>query len=240
MTPEELYEFDIRGYRIVRGALPSQEVAELNHLVDEGLKGDRPMSFDQLLLGPAFMELMARVETLKMLTHLLGQWFRFDHGFGLQMSREMKVNENLHGAPRDHQGADQYHWVQGRPYNGLVVVMYPLTTAVEGDGGFICVPGSHRASIDYRPPVDSPLVVNPTLNAGDMLVFTEALNHGSRQWTAPYPRRALVYKYSPGYSASSRWDLLEPYQALAATELQRELLRPPYVGLRTRLSLPRS
>ena len=101
------------------------------------------------------------------------------------------------------------------------------------------MPGSHKAGMNtYMPGVDSHLVVNPTLAAGDMLVFTEALVHGTRLWTAANRRRSLLFKYSPGYSCWGAAEALEPYRLLARNDLQRDLLRPPYVGQRTPLDFP--
>ena len=103
-------------------------------------------------------------------------------------------------------------WNISKMWNGLIVVMYALEDINPGDGGLICVPGSHKANINsYKPPVDSHLVVNPAFKAGDMLIFTEALVHGTITWTGADRRRALLYKYSPGYSTWSKADALDPY-----------------------------
>ena len=98
------------------------------------------------------------------------------------------------------QGEHCYQWHQGRMYNGLVVVMFALEDVNPGDGGFHGVPGSHKANHPFKPAPDSHLVVQPSLKAGDMLIFTEALVHGTRKWVSPKRRRSLLYKYSPGYS----------------------------------------
>jgi ectoine hydroxylase-related dioxygenase (phytanoyl-CoA dioxygenase family) len=169
---------------------------------------------------------------------MIGDWLRLDHTYGLQMTREMAVRENLHGGPRHDQGEHQYQWSQGRMYNGLIVVMYALEDVRPGDGGLVCVPGSHKSNVNYHPDVYSPLVANPAFNAGDMLIFTEALVHGTRKWTSENRRRALLYKYSPGYSAWGNAENLKRYESLAADDLQRALLRPPYVGHRERLPFP--
>jgi len=65
--------------------------------------------------------------------------------------------------------------------------------------------------------------------AGDVVVFSEALIHGTLPWHAFEERRTLVYKYSPGNSA---WSLVRwPPELLAAcTDRQRLLLQPPSVG----------
>jgi len=68
-----------------------------------------------------------------------------------------------------------------------------------------------------------------TLDAGDVVVFSEALTHGTLPWRGPHERRTLLYKYSPGNSA---WSHVEwPPELLAAcTARQRLLLQPPSVG----------
>ncbi len=236
LREDQLFEFDTRGVAVFRQALSPDEVAELNHALDGLRPNPLPVAFPLLELGALGMELMARVPTLEILRWLIGDYLRFDHGLGIEMTADVAVKENLHGGPRLHQGAEHYQWVHGRMYNGLVVVMYVLSDVNEGDGGFICVPGSHRANTPYRPPVDSPLVVNPVVRAGDMIVFTEALIHGTRQWRSDRRRRALVYKYAPGYMVQSPYENLAPYRELATTSLQRELLSPPGTSLRPRLS----
>lgn len=63
-----------------------------------------------------------------------------------------------------------------------------------------------------------------------MLIFTEALVHGSRQWQAGHARRVLIYSYAPGCLAWKDYETIRPYLSLATTDLQRDLLRPQYVG----------
>ena len=57
---------------------------------------------------------------------------------------EAATGNNLHGGNRMAMGEHQYHWHQGRMYNGLLVAMYALKDVNPGDGGFICVPGCAR------------------------------------------------------------------------------------------------
>ncbi|NKB69426.1 MAG: hypothetical protein GKR89_20335 [Candidatus Latescibacteria bacterium] len=81
-------------------------------------------------------------------------------------------------------------------------------------------------------------MVNPTLKAGDMLIFTEALVHGTTPWTSANRRRSLLYKFSPGYSTWGPPENLEPLRQMASSDLQRDLLRPPYVGKRSPIDFP--
>lgn len=88
------------------------------------------------------------------------------------MTQNWRGRQNLHGGNRMAMGEHQYQWFQGRMYNGLLVAMYALEDVNHGDGGFICVPGTHKANVPYRPTFDSHLVHNPTMKAGDLLIFT--------------------------------------------------------------------
>ena len=72
------------------------------------------------------------------------------------------------------------------------------------NGPLLCVPGSHKAA--FAPPADlslqHPSVVEVPLGVGDVVIFTEALMHGTLPWRGTNQRRTLLYKYSPG---SSSW-----------------------------------
>jgi ectoine hydroxylase-related dioxygenase (phytanoyl-CoA dioxygenase family) len=72
-------------------------------------------------------------------------------------------------------------------------------------------------------------VVQPAIEAGDVVIFTEALVHGTAPWTADHERLVLLYKYSPGNSAwMGEYYDLDQYTGL--TEQQRRILAPPSVG----------
>ena len=46
-------------------------------------------------------------------------------------------------------------------------------------------------------------VHQPPAKAGDVIIFPEALVHGTTPWKAAHERRALLYKFSPGFQAYS-------------------------------------
>jgi hypothetical protein len=231
MTVQELYEFDLRGYLICHDALTNEQIVRVHELVDsiQGCKGNGKFSF--FGLDPIFMEIMANPRTLGYMKAMLGDWFRFDHAFGIQMTNDSGVTENLHAGPMQNQRAFWYQWGPGFiAHNGLVKVIYTLCDVNPGDGGFVCVPGSHKSNLPYKPTHDSHLVINPRLQAGDMLIFTEALVHGSWQWAASRTRRTLNYSYAPGFMAWKSYDTIIPYLQFATTDVQRDLLRAPYVA----------
>ena len=160
MNEEEIYEFDLNGYIILRDLIPPADVARMNEILDQDQAGDFPLSFQFLKLDPMFMDLMAHPRTLKVMRTIIGDWLRLDHSYGLQMTNETEVRENLHGGLRTDQGEHQYQWAFNQMWNGLIVIMYALEDINPGDGGLICVPGSHKSNLNtYKPPVDSHLVV---------------------------------------------------------------------------------
>ena len=62
-------------------------------------------------------------------------------------------------------------------------------TPAPGAGGFVCVPGSHKSNFLQHMPRDVARferdvdwVVQPSMAAGDVLIFTEALIHGTATW----------------------------------------------------------
>lgn len=244
MTETEIYEFDLNGYIIYRNILNQVQVDQMNKILDGDLT-EETHEFDFLKLDPMFLDLMAHPRTLGIIRTMIGDWLRLDHAYGLQMNtltvEHGHTRPNLHGGPRTDQGEHHYQWFDGQMYNGLIVVMYALKDIHPGDGGFICVPGSHKANMNFKPSVDSHLVANPSFMAGDMLIFTEALVHGTTTWTSKCQRRALLYKYSPGHSAWSSGgagESVDQIRELATNDLQRDLLRPPSVGRRNPLEFP--
>ena len=245
MTEAETYEFDLNGYIVYRDLISVDLVNKMNDLLDTEFKKQKTEeahSFSFMKLDPCFLDLMAHPRTLNIMRPMIGDWLRVDHTYGLQMDRETvdrgQTRPNLHGGPRTDHGEHQYQWLDGKMYNGLIVAIYALKDVNPGDGGFICVPGSHKANMHYKPPVDSHLVVNPSLRAGDMLIFTEALVHGTTTWTSENKRRSLLYKYSPGHSTWADADRMALIKGLAQNDLQRDLLRPPSVGSRSPITFP--
>jgi hypothetical protein len=231
MTKDEIYEFDLRGYIIFRNILSVENVERIRAILANvrGAKDNGKFAFMEL--DPCFMELMAHPRVLDALKVIVGDWLRFDHAFGIEMSKTVRIEENLHAGPLQNQRSFWYQWAPGQGmHNGKVSVLYALNDVNSGDGGFICIPGSHKGNLYYRPRHDSHLVENPALKSGDALIFTEALVHGSRQWKADHQRRVLFYCFSPGFMAWKHYDTVNPYLSLVTTEIQRELLRPPYVS----------
>ena len=89
------------------------------------------------------------------------------------------------GRAGGHVGDHWYKYRDGHIRNGLSVITYNLADAPAGAGGFACIPASHKSN--FAPEIPSEVrrferpahyVVQPPVEAGDVLFFTEALITG--------------------------------------------------------------
>ncbi len=247
MSPEEKFLFDLHGYLVIKNVLTPGEVAELNALADEKFppipgKSDRRIRAS--FWGAATQRLIDHPRILPYLLTLIDSSFRLDHDYCLFMEPGAPGG-SLHGG-EGHEGDHWYRYRDGQMKNGLTVVTYFLAPAAAGDGGFVCIPGTHKSNFVESIPRDvmrlertAPYVVQPAVEAGDALIFTEAVVHGTHPWRASHERRALLYKFSPGYSAwSQKYPNPDDYTDL--TPQQRRILAPPSVGNRPDVVQPAS
>ena len=74
-------------------------------------------------------------------------------------------------------------------------------------------------------------MVQPEVEAGDALIFTEALMHGTMPWRARHERRAFLYKYAPGNLAYSN-NFYDADDYTNPSDQRRRILTPPSAGRR--------
>jgi len=241
MTDEEKFMVDLEGYLVIKNVLTSDEVAEMNEVIDRGDRS-RPPS----LWGEPFKKLIDHPVIFPYLIELIGPTVRLDHDYAIFM-QEGKAGGGLHGGedggrPGGSEGDHWYKYRGGVMRNGLSVIAYCLADAAAGDGGFGCIPGSHKSNFSAYIPSEvrrferpAHYVVQPAVEAGDALFFTEALIHGTMPWRAKHERRSLLYKYSPGHSAwSGNYYDISKYGEL--TERQKRMLMPPSIGRRPKVT----
>ncbi len=243
LSLKNLYEFDLCGYTIIRNFLTNKQVRHINAILDKAHEGEFIVKFEFLHLDLIFMDLLSDPRVLAVCEQLMGKWFRFDHAFGYQQIRpfigKAKI-ENLHGGLMAEQGGFQYFWYGNRPYCGQVQFGFVMHPVKKGDGGLIFVPGSHKQNIPLtgidvyykilKGDLEEWWVHNPVLNAGDLVIFNEAVIHGTKLWKSDHPRRILYYKYCPGYMAWADYSQTQKYVVLARNNLERRIMRGPYVG----------
>lgn len=246
MTPEEKFLVDLHGYLVIKNVLTSEEVAELNAIADAKfppIPGRPDRRHGSLISwGAPYQRLIDHPKIVPYLVELIDSKFRLDHDYCIFMEPGAGGG-HLHGG-EGHEGDHWYKYRDGQIRNGLCVITFFLSDAAAGDGGFACIPGTHKSNFLSAIPRDvmewkrsAAYVVQPAVEAGDALFFTEALVHGTMTWRAQHERRALLYKYSPGHSAWSQ-KYYDPRAFPDLTEQQRRILEPPSVGHRQNVVQP--
>ncbi|MDP6504131.1 MAG: phytanoyl-CoA dioxygenase family protein [Planctomycetota bacterium] len=238
MTDEELFVWDINGFHIIRGALDDAQIASIHDLFDENhassprnAETTNRQKSNPIEWGPAVQELIDYAPVFVCLERVLGPNFRLDHDYCMDLEAG-KPGLAFHG-DNSISGSCWYRCQDGMSRSGLTAVIYCLTDAGPEDGGFMCIPGSHKSNFPSLLPEEvlmkerhADYILQPEVNAGDVIIFTEALMHATRSWKRKTNRRALFLKYCPGHGAYYAHKYADgDYSHL--TERQRQLLRPP-------------
>jgi hypothetical protein len=240
MTEEELFRFDLEGYLVVKQVLSAEEVAALRTIALQKSPADRfayHRDFGASAWGDPYRALIDHPKIVPYLLDVLGPKFRLDHDYCIFMTNGGR-DQDLHGGATSRNPDHWYQYRDGVIRCGLTVVTFVLSAASAGDGGFCCIPGSHKSNFIQSLPYDvrsyqrtPAYVVQPAVEPGDAILFTEALIHGTLPWTAEHERIAVIYKYSPGHSA---WmgTYYDPAAYPGLSDQQRRILAPPSVGER--------
>lgn len=265
MNECERYLFDLNGYLVLRSVLSAADIEKLHNEVsaagvdralasyryvhagfphdyyDHGPAEDWGYRYlrDSYLLdwGTAIRSLVAHPRLIPYLGALIGSSFRFDHAYGV-FARGETASHALHNGGTPFDPVQAYNVRDGRIHNAMVAVEFALTDVGEGDGGFCCIPGSHKAnfllpsqfeSLDELDATCRSCVTHVAMAAGDALIFTEAMTHGAFGWTGKNDRMALLYKYCHG---GMQWEKKSPFVSPGHVwdDRQARVLAPPYVG----------
>ena len=243
------YLFDLQGYLVIENALSPEEVADLNELIDKqelptaekalrfgSAAGGSPEGPGFLEWGKSFCDLLDHPEIVPILRFKLGDCFRLDRLYGIRMSKGMPRG-HLHadyGATAPHSGAkpgERYHFRDNEIPDGFLVVAWNLSHTGPEHGGFCCIPGSHKSNYKLpkkveEAPEQSSCVVIPSAPSGSVMLFSEALTHGTAAWSGSHERRTLLFKYCISQMAWSSNRVVPPTN-VALSPRQEILFRVP-------------
>ena len=181
-----------------------------------------------------FRKMLVHRRIVPYLHEILGKGYRMDHQPGLITMRKGAEGHLLHGSSGPGFDRHQYYiFRDGQMHCGLTVVSWQLSDVDPGDGGFCLIPGSHKGNLACpkgirRYEENQEFVKQISCRAGDVIIFTEAVTHGTLPWTGDHQRRSILMRFSPGnlaYVPGNRWPaaMLE-----GMTDAQRAVLEPPY------------
>ncbi len=259
MNEFEKYFFDVNGYLVVEDILSQEQVQALNDALDANRdkiqirKGEMSLSGGSSVLTSEhgrgdtgsvlrypkpwcqpFRDLLSHLPAMGYMLELIGNGFRYGNANGITMTAGAEGHK-LHGGGAT-LNSHFYRYQNGRMWNNLVAVCYQLSDINPGDGGYVCIPGSHKANYDCPEAVklletDMDFYKHLPMKAGSALIFTEALTHGTLPWKAKHERRTLLFRYAAG-------GFVNPLSGASAekyapfmdelTPLQQAIMEPPH------------
>ncbi len=231
------YALYVRGYLVFDDALDRRAVARLRAAIDAQRLPPADHTTERQRFGQggqlfawdrSFADLIDHPLVLAVLRELIGPHVRLDHSYGITM-RPGTSGLGLHGPAQPFAPSPYYLHSMGALRSGLVTFTWALSDGRPGEGGFGCIPGSHRAGTPLPPGAETLLEEIPQ-RAGSLLVFTEALMHATLPWRGADTRWAALYKYSPGNSAWDPSPAAPPEVVQSLTERQRLFFQPPSIG----------
>lgn len=248
MTLEQKFIFDVQGYIVLENVLSGERMERMRKdMSDHGIVApandpNQSRFSDFFQWGKDWTDLIDEERVLPFLEEMLGPYFRLDHWYGMAMSADgVQGGEGLHHEANMFHHGCYYVTHREKMHNGLIVVSYALTDIEPGKGGFACIPGSHKAL--YPVPghwyaLDgNPMVRQVPQKAGDVLIFTESLTHGTYPWTSTKnERRSILLKYSPQYM---HWGKpgAERENIPGLNERQKLILEDAYIWQREKVPL---
>ena len=253
-TPLEDYLFDLRGYLILRSALSHSEVAALNARIDEipslqlgewyGGVHRQPQAEDfginlqQIYeAGPAFEVLIDHASWLDYVRRYVGgdDGLYIDENFANLRGPGEAIG--LHSGGHKRRIRTQFRFHNNEFRCGQVNILIALTDIGPGDGATMVIPGSHKSNLKHPQlaggndaydlsvdGVEGAMEVH--LEAGDAILFVDAIAHGAAQRANSGQRRIVVYRYGP------QWGRMrfgyEPSNTLLdrLTPAQRKIIQP--------------
>jgi len=153
--------------------------------------------------GEPFIKLIDHPRLLEVLQEIINPMLRLEGAYSFVRFKGCPPFE-MHGGHRGGRVNFRYEVHNGQIYTGLTVISFNLQDVGEEDGGFACIPGSHKS--DFSVPaadrkelfaVGGPLVRTIPAPRGAAVIFTETLAHGAATWQRDdAPRYGLFYKYN--------------------------------------------
>ncbi len=185
----------------------------------EQVEPSRGIALQQIYeTGPAFERWIDHPRWLPLVREFIGGWETFDGYYG-----DVFIDENfvslrgpgeaigLHAGGHKPTKRTQYRFHNGRFMCMEVNILVALNDIGPGDGATVIIPASHKANLKH-PQFDKHGIedgasadcvvggVEVHLKAGDALLFSDMLCHGSAKRINPGQRRLAVFRYSPAFT----------------------------------------
>lgn len=213
------------------------------HIHREDYLEERGISYQQIYeAGPCFEKLIDHPVYIDYVKCFVGNQNDFD-----SMHSPLFIDENfaiirgpgeaigIHSGGHRRTKRTQFRFHNGQFHCGQINVLVPLTDIGPGDGATVVVPGSHKSNLahpflkEHNMKGDAGACehgVEVYLERGDVLIFVDAICHGSARRIRSDERRVVVYRYGPSWG-NFRFGYLPSKKLLAGlTPEQRKIVQP--------------
>lgn len=262
VSEREKYFFDLNGFLLLKGALSSEEVAEIHAAIDRLLpiepgewKGyvhghnygdDDGLNLQQIYEGgEPFERLIDHPAWIEKVKYFVGGADTFDYNHGPLFIDECFANIRgpgeaigLHSGGHEGTKRTQFRFYNGAFHCGQINILMALTDIGDGDGATMVIPASHKAHFPHpdhakyqmrgeEPSVDKVEgAVEIQMDAGDALLFVDALSHGSAERVNPGDRRIIVFRYGPSWGSFRHGYQVSQALIDRLTPERRQIVRP--------------
>jgi hypothetical protein len=218
----EFYHWDLCGHLVLQQIMDDAWLAAANDAIDacadqivvggsaaKGsgiLAGTGVPSLHKLFELPKpycdpFREMIAHPAVVQRLNWMMGSGFRCRSVRAI-CSVKGTSGHGLHSFSEPARPVNTYVLQNGRAYCDSINVAWQLRDVCESDGGFVCIPGSHKARYPSWPELITcedmmDMVTHVGAQAGDVVMFMGAAqSHGAYPWKSDIDRRSVLLGYS--------------------------------------------
>jgi hypothetical protein len=217
MNQAQKYLFDLQGYLVLENLLPLDFIEACNGILEnleaaplqaypEGIVQSKPRTNNELYLSnilqadPLLHRLIDVPEVIDVVREVSRGLFRLNHTYSISHWGDGYTHLHMGGTPIHPKAS--YTCANGQIFSLLTKAVFPIRNHGVDDGCFAVIPGSHKANFE-RPwgnhPAENPPLVPLPAKPGDVIIFSEALAHGSVVNVSGRTRRTIYCCYSVGY-----------------------------------------
>ena len=237
MTSEQKFLFDLQGYLVLENALTPDEITHYHDAVyrlcheratqseqwnasgepTQTIRVPRPVERD-----PAFLEMIDHPSVFPFLQTLMGEHLTLIDNDVELSPHSLKRNGWHRGC-----GLSGYFAEGGKFECTMVKCIWYLTDIRKGQNATRIIPGSHKSKIAMPEPDSDdhlPGEVELEVNAGSVLIFSEACLHAGNCNPSDKTRVNMYYNYGPSWVQSWEGYRSSPEFVAQMSDVRRQLL----------------